>query len=325
MSGDTTTLYLRRAVVEEIDLPMERIIDVVEAALVEKAHGRVHMPAKHWIEPRPTRWFGGMSSLVPSIGYAAMKWQSGSRENAERGLPYLTGMLFLNDVETGLVRAVMDSTWITQQRTAAESAVAVKHLAREGSSTFAILGCGVQARSHLNAFMEVMPDLTRVVAYDIDPEAAERYAGFIKDHGLDATVVAGPREAVEAGDVVVTAGPIEVDQLRTIEAGWLQPGALGVTLDYDCYWKPEAFEAADLLLTDDVGQVEHIKASGYFVGAPEPHAELGDVAAGLHPGRREDSDTIVTMNMGIAVEDVAVAKEIYETAMERGVGTELPL
>jgi ornithine cyclodeaminase/alanine dehydrogenase len=320
-----STLYLNRAAVEAVDLPMARIIDVVESALVEKAHGRVQMPAKHWMEPRPTRWFGGMSSLIPNVGYAAMKWQSGSSENAAHGRPYITGMLFLNDLETGLVVSVMDSTWITQQRTAAESAVAVKHLARTDAPTFAILGCGVQARSHLQAFMETMPRLTEVIAYDIDPAAAREYAALVETHGLKATIVDEPRAAVEAGGVVVTAGPIEVDQPRTIEAGWLQAGALGITLDYDCYWKPEAFAAADLLLTDDVAQIDHIKESGYFVGAPEPEAELGDVAAGVHPGRKNESDTIITLNMGVAVEDVAVAKEIYELASGRELGIRLPL
>lgn len=322
---DRSTLYLNRSAVEDVALPMERIIDVVEAALVEKAHGRVQMPAKHWMEPRPTRWFGGMSSLIPALGYAAMKWQSGSSENAANGLPYLTGMLFLNDLDSGLVRAVMDSTWITQQRTAAESAVAVKHLARSDATEFSILGCGVQARSHLEAFLRVMPRLSSVVAFDIDPEAAQGYAELVRSQGLAARIAGGAREAVEAGEVVVTAGPIEVDQPRTIEPGWLQPGALGVTLDYDCYWKPEAFAAADLLLTDDIAQVEHIKESGYFVGAPQPDVELGDVAAGLHAGRIDPNDIIITMNMGVAVEDVAVAKEIYELARERGLGTELPL
>jgi ornithine cyclodeaminase/alanine dehydrogenase len=219
----------------------------------------------------------------------------------------------------------MDSTWITQQRTAAESAVAVKHLARTDAPTFAILGCGVQARSHLQAFMETMPRLTEVIAYDIDPAAAREYAALVETHGLKATIVDEPRAAVEAGGVVVTAGPIEVDQPRTIEPGWLQAGALGITLDYDCYWKPEAFAAADLLLTDDVAQIDHIKESGYFVGAPEPEAELGDVAAGLHPGRKNESDTIITLNMGVAVEDVAVAKEIYELASRRELGIRLPL
>jgi ornithine cyclodeaminase/alanine dehydrogenase len=266
-----------------------------------------------------------MSSLIPSLGHAAMKWQSGSTENAAHGLPYITGMLFLNDLETGLVASVMDSTWITQQRTAAESAVAVKHLANPHATNFAILGCGVQARSHLDAFIKVMPGLSEVIAFDIDPTAAQRYSDAIEARGLKAMIVDSARAALEGADVVVTAGPIQVDAPRTIEAGWLPPGALGITLDYDCYWKAEALGAADLLITDDRGQVEHIKESGYFVGVPEPDTELGEVAAGINPGRQSATDTIITMNMGVAVEDVAVAKEIYELARKNDLGVELPL
>jgi ornithine cyclodeaminase/alanine dehydrogenase-like protein (mu-crystallin family) len=325
MKTNRTVLYLDRETIASIDLPMKRIVEVVEVALIEKAHGRVQMPAKHWMEPRPTRWFGGMSSLVPKLGYAAMKWQSGSTENAAHGLPYITGMLFLSSIEHGVVAAVMDSTWITQQRTAAASAIAVKYLARKDATTYAMLGCGLQARSHLEAFRHVMPGLSQVVAYDVDPEAAAAFAREVQLAGFRSTVVDSPRAAVESADIVVTGGPIQPNLPRTIEANWLRPGLLGVTIDYDCYWKPEALAAADCLLTDDFGQIEHIKEYGYFVGCPRPHAELGSVVAGLRPGRETPQQKIIVMNMGVAVEDVATAKEIYEIARARKVGVELPL
>lgn len=325
MGLDRSTLYLSREAVEQTNLPMSRIIEVVEASLVEKAHGRVQMPAKHWMEPRPTRWFGGMSSLIPSLGYAAMKWQSGSSENAAQGVPYLTGMLFLNRLDDGLVSAVMDSTWITQQRTAAESAVAVKYLAKRDANAFAVLGCGVQASSHLEALQLVLPGLKEVVAYDINPEAATNFAKKVEAAGLRPRIAKSAREAVEATDVVVTAGPIEPNLPRLIDADWLHAGLLGVTLDYDCYWKAAAFNAADKLFTDDFAQIEHIKEYGYFVGCKEPDAELGAIAAGLVAGREGDAEIIITMNMGVAVEDVATATEIYALAQERKIGTVLPL
>lgn len=325
MRINRTILYLNREAVESANVPMSRIIDVVEDALIEKAHGRVQMPVKSWLAPRPSRWFGGMSSLIPSVGYAAMKWQSGSVENAAHGLPYLTGMLFLNRLDDGVVAAIMDSTWITQQRTAAASAVAVKHLGRKGAVRYAMLGCGVQARSHFEAFRHVLPALEEVVAYDIDPRAASEFAREVNCAGVRARIVTSARAALDATDIVVTAGPIEPHTRRTIDADWLHAGLLGVTIDYDCYWKPEAFAAAGKLLTDDYGQIEHIKEHGYFLGCPTPHAELASVVAGLHAGRETDDETIVCMNMGIAIEDVGTAKVIYETAKAAGIGIELPL
>lgn len=325
MTASPSTLYLNRGAIELVALPMSRIIQLVESSLVEKAHGRVQMPAKHWMEARPTRWFGGMSSLIPKFGYTAMKWQSGSTENAARGLPYITGMLFLNNLDDGLVAAVMDSTWITQQRTAAESAVAVKYLAKTGATRYSMLGCGVQARSHLEAFRHVLPVLEEVVAYDIDPTAAAVFAATVRATGLRCRIVDSPRAAVDASDIVVTAGPIESNLPRTIAADWLHPGLLGITLDYDCYWQAAAFAACDKLLTDDYGQIEHIKEYGYFVGCPTPQAELGAVVAGLCPGRQRDDETIITMNMGVAVEDLSTASEIYELARAQNIGLILPL
>jgi ornithine cyclodeaminase/mu-crystallin family protein len=115
-----TVRYLDRSAVERLGLPMWRIVDEVEFALSEKTRGQTMMPPKQWMET-PDRWFGGMSSVIPALGYAAMKWQSGSVSNPRRKLPYITGMLFLNGLEDGVVVAIMDSTWLTQQRTAAAS------------------------------------------------------------------------------------------------------------------------------------------------------------------------------------------------------------
>lgn len=98
-----------------------------------------------------------------------MKWVSGYPENHKRGLPYISGLLILNDEETGIPLAVMDCTWITAMRTGAATAVAAKHLARPESETVGILGCGVQGRSNLEALHVLFP-LKQVVAYDTNPE-----------------------------------------------------------------------------------------------------------------------------------------------------------
>lgn len=325
MNLNRSVLYLDRDSIEALNVSMARIIDVVEASLIEKAHGRVQMPPKSWMQLSDARWFAAMASIVPAFGHAALKWQSGSTENARKGLPYITGLLFLTRLDDGVVVSIMDSTWITQQRTAAASAVAVKHLARDGSDSFSILGCGVQARSHLDAIGKILPGLREVICFDTRSEAARSYADIVESRGLRARVVQTAREAVEASDVVITAGPIEPNADRPIRSDWLHAGMLGITLDYDCYWRADAFSAADVLLTDDIDQIAHIKDQGYFVGCPTPHGELGQVAAGMGPGREDANQTIICMNMGVSVEDVATATEIYKLATARKVGREVPL
>lgn len=325
MSLNHSTLFLNRDAVEAVQLPMSTIIDLVEQGLIEKAMGRVQMPPKHWMERDNERWFGGMSSLVPKFGYTAMKWQSGSDENAARGLPYLTGLLFLNSLEDGLVASVMDSTWITQQRTAAASAVAVKHLANPDAASFGVLGAGVQARSHLEALTHVMPHLKEVLIYDINPEAAAAFAEVVRGAGFAPVIVPSARAIFDQTSVLISCGRIKADVERPVDADWIKPGLTAVAIDYDCYWKPAGLRAIDCLLTDDLGQIEHIKAYNYFVDSPPFRGELGDVAAGITKGRISASDSIAVMNMGVAVEDVGAAKAIFEAARARGLGQRLEL
>ena len=126
--------------------------------------------------------------------------------------------------------------------------------------------------------------------------------------------------------MVVTAGPIQAKPRPAIEAGWLSEGALGVPLDYDSYWKPEAMAAADRFMTDDTPQLLGTRAHGvFFQRIPEVYADLGEIVAGLKDGRRDDRERLLCMNLGIALEDMATAPLVLERAVEKGLGTRLAL
>jgi ornithine cyclodeaminase/alanine dehydrogenase-like protein (mu-crystallin family) len=144
-------LYLSRKDVETINLPMREIIDVLEAMFKEKGLGRTEMPPKPGIHTRPDTFIHAMPAYITSLESAGMKWVSGYPDNQKKGLPYITGLLLLNDPETGIPIAIMDCTWITAKRTGAATAVAAKYLARPDSTTIGIVACGVQGRSHLEA------------------------------------------------------------------------------------------------------------------------------------------------------------------------------
>jgi len=117
MAVEHKLLYLTRADVEAVALSSSEVVEAVEQALHEKALGRAEMPPKHWLAPAQDRFFSAMSSVLPAVSAAACKWQSGSPRNQHYGLPFITGLLILNDLATGAPVAVMDSTWLTAQRT----------------------------------------------------------------------------------------------------------------------------------------------------------------------------------------------------------------
>ncbi len=323
---DPRILYLSRKDVEELGLGMAAIIDAVEEAFREKGLGRTLMPAKHWLAPSDRRFYSAMTSVVPAAQAAACKWQSGSSDNAALGLPYLTGLLILNDNQTGLPIAVMDSTWITAMRTAAATAVTARYLAVPKSQTMAMLGCGVQGRTNVEALRIVFPGLRRVQAYDINPDALRRYVAEVSErHGVEVRPCASAREALGGAHIVVTGGPIEPAARRSIDADWLESGMLGVALDYDCYWRPAALRAAHKFFTDDIPQMEHLQGEGYFRDIPPVTWEIGEVVAGKKVGRERPDEIIVAMNMGISIEDVTTARRVYDLAVARGRGTWLPL
>ena len=325
MTVERRLLYLSRKDVEAIGLSSSQIMEAVDQALREKALGRAQMPPKHWLTSGERRFFSAMTSVLPAVGATACKWQSGSPDNQRHGLPFITGLLILNDLETGAPLAIMDSTWLTAQRTAAATAVAARCLSMKSPQVVAVLGCGVQARSNFEMLRLAFPDLAAIQAYDIVPQAMQRYAEeMFARHGARVRQFGTPREAIEGADIVVTCGPITSDPERVGELSWLKPGALVVTLDYDCYWKPEALGAADAIFTDDVPQLQHLREYGYFSGVRDITGEIGDVVLGKIRGRSADSDRIFSINIGIALEDVSVARRIYSAARSQGRGTWLP-
>ena len=320
-----SVLYLSRKDVETIALPMREIIDALEAMFKEKGAGRTEMPPKPGIHTRPEAFIHAMPAYIPNLQSAGMKWVSGYPGNQRKGLPYITGLLLLNDPETGIPIAIMDCTWITAKRTGAATAVAAKYLACPDSTTVGIVACGVQGRSNLEA-LTCLFKIKKVKVYDLYPEIAEQYATEMsKALNLDIEPVKRLAEAVKGLDLVVTCGPILKHPKPLIEPGWLADGAFASPVDFDSYWKGEAMRQINKLATDDLVQMRYYRQEGYFKETPEPYADLGEIVAGLKPGRESSKERTMSINLGLALDDMATAIRIYQLAKTKGMGVELPL
>ena len=316
-------LYLSREDVGSVGLTMAEIITALEAMFREKGEGRVEMPPKIGIHPAPDAFIHAMPAAISAQKAAGIKWVGGYPENSKRGLPYITGMLILNDYETGIPIALMDATWITAQRTGGATALSAKYLARPDSSSVGILGCGVQGRSNLEALKVLFP-LKKVFAYDTHPERAVRYAQDVATQfGIEAVPVSDPKEAVVNSDIVVTAGPILRKPHATIQRGWLHAGAFASLVDSTVQtW---ATVDADKFCTDDVPQLHYYRDLGYFQNIPPVHADLGELVTQRKAGREKPEERTMACNLGIALDDMATAPLIYERALEKGIGTWLNL
>jgi ornithine cyclodeaminase/alanine dehydrogenase len=210
-------------------------------------------------------------------------------------------------------------------RTGAATAISAKYLAGEDSRILGILGCGVQGRSNLEALTAMFRNLEEIRAYDINPQNLQKYVEEMNaKYNLEIADANSAKEAVVDCDIVVSAGPILKHPKPSIEASWFKDGGLACPLDFDSYWKPEAMHSMNKFCTDDVEQLRYYQQQGYFRDIPEVYAELSEIVSGEKLGRENSRERIMSMNLGLAIEDVATAALIYEKARERGIGTKLP-
>ena len=321
-------LYLSRQDVVDLGLTMSDVIQAVESGFVEMGNGRVEMPPKPGVHPGKgeDNFIHAMPAFIPAMASAGVKWVSGYPKNQAKGLPYISGLLILNNPETGIPKTVMDCTWITAMRTGAASAVSAKYLARQESSTIGILGCGVQGHTNLEAMAVLFP-LKEVRAFDIDPRQSEKLSKFARDKlGLDASVIDDPKRAVKGCDIVVTCGPILKEPHATIKGGWLDEGVFVSCVDFDSYFSREAIGQADKWTTDNSAQYNYYKDHmGYFKSCPQVYADLGELVTGRKKGREKAEERNFGVNLGLALEDMSVAPLVYSTAIKKGIGTWLPL
>lgn len=329
MASQHEIVYLSQADVEGLGMTMREVIDAIDAGFAAKGRGDTEMPPKPGIHTRPDCFLHAMPAHVKDPEVAGIKWVGGYPPNPAKGLPYISGLLILNDPDNGLPLAVMDCMWITAMRTGASAGISAKYLARPDSRTAAIVGCGVQGRTSLKALVETLPELAEVRCYDLLPDSTRAYiaelgAEFPK---LKLTAAESAPAAVDGADVVVSAIPIVVDPKPELDAGMLAAGGLAVSLDYDSAWTGAAMKECAKYCSDDIGQMLATKEHGvYFKDIPATvYADLGELAAGLKPGRENDDERIFSMNMGIAVDDMSTARVLYQRALERGAGVRLPL
>lgn len=301
-------LYLDRACVRRLLPTVEEQVDRLAGVYRALAHDRVENPPKLGVHPRPSAFIHAMPAHLADEDVTAVKWVSAYPGNPARGLPYISGLIVLNDSDSGLPVAVMDAAEITAVRTAAASGVSVRHLAHPGWRRVAILGYGEQGREHAKMLRALNPDAA-VVVY-----GGPRLTGPVEGCEL----APDARTAVDGADVVVTAGPMSPDPERRLDPTWLQPRCLVVPVDFSAYVGADLARRADDLVTDDLPQFAHYRTLGHFQGWPEPSRSLGEALETEPTG-----DLRVSCSLGVGAVDAAVAAVVLERARREGVGVEL--
>lgn len=311
-------------------LTMPEALAAVENAFRLHGEGKVQMPPKIYLEFKP---YDGDLRAMPAYLYppteaAGVKIVNSTPSNPEKGLPAVAGLMILSDPKTGLPLAVMGAAALTAIRTGAAGGIAAKALARRNSTTVGLVGCGRQAKTQLEALMNNFPIETVFVW----GKTVEESAAF-----CTANAALGPRmvscstaEAACAADIIVTTTPARVP---VVMSTWVKDGAHINAIGADAPGKQE-LETALLkrarVVVDEWGQSSHageinvaVEHGGYK--REDIAGQLGDILCGKSVGRKDQSDVTIFDSTGLAIQDVAVARLVYDKAVKMNKGQVLEL
>ena len=301
-------------------LDMRSCIDAVEAAFRARAVGSRAASAVTGIELRGGKLHAKLATLDGNRSYAVAKINANIPGNRQRlGLPTIQGVVVLFDATGGTPLAVCDSSRLTAIRTAATSAVAARYLASPDASVLALIGCGVQARAHVDALLNIRP-IRRLSAYDLDPATSATFCAEIQaTYGLECHAASSVKAATLGSEIVVTSTPSRTPILDVAD---VDPGTLVCAVGADNEDKQEiavALLRRAVIIVDDVdqcatiGDLHHAIALG-ALSVSDVRASLDQIVSGSVAGRLSDTEIIVFDSTGVAIEDAAAAAIVYERA-----------
>ena len=323
--------YLNALDVDELALTDDEIIGAVEAGLAAQGCGQVVIEPRVHLMPDPTfnGHFNVLRGYVAPIALAGFKVVGDFVDNHRQGLPSEFGVLNLFDPRTGVPRAILDATAITEMRTGAVTAVGAKHLAPPNPKVLGHIGArgtaywNVRLLDHLFGFDEIRVHSRR-------PESRDGFAAKLaKDLGKPVRAVESWEACVVGADIVVEASRLDAPAplLRT---GWIKPGALVVPYGTMSAVELSLTDIMSKMVVDDWGQCR----SGLF-GALRPHveagllsestlhAELGQIVAGVKSGRENAAETILFWHRGLSLSDIALGHALLEKGARLGIGQRL--
>ena len=299
---------LRRVITPQV------AVDAMREAFRADGEGRAHVPAVINLDvPAHRGEFHVKTARIDGVPHIAVKIASGFYDNPAKGLPSGSGLMAVFDATTGLpVALLLDNGFLTDIRTGAAGAVAAEALAPASITTVGIIGSGLQARYQIRCLRHVR-SFARLVAWSPDRAHLDAYIREMRDEGYDARAAATPEAVCREADLLVTATPARAP---LVQADWLRPGQHVTALGSDSPGKQEldagCLTLADLVVVDRLtqcaafGELRHALDAG-VLRADRVHAELGEIVAGVKPGRTTAQQLTIADLTGVGFQDTAIA------------------
>lgn len=323
------TLLLTDNEVKEL-LSMGEVMEAVESAFKAKALGKAQMPAKSYLFYKQ---YNGdlrtMPSYLEELNISAVKIVNVHPDNKMKyNLPTVMAVIILIDPKSGAPIAIMSGRTVTSMRTGAAGGIAIKYLARKDSRIIGIIGAGAQSRTQTMAIFKVYDKLEELRVWDISKEAMQRYmieTEPIYGHLCKITPAETIKEAVEGADLIITVTP---SRKPLVMDNMVSPGMHFNCIGADAPGKeeldPNILKRAKIVI-DDWEQASHsgeinVPLNQGIITKEDIWAGIGDVVAGLKPGRESQDEITIFTSTGLAVQDAVTAKLAYDKAKEKGIG-----
>jgi ornithine cyclodeaminase len=323
--------YLNRFDIEALAITDDEILEAIETSLATQGRGEAVIEPRVHLEPRVARGHFNVlrGALKPPVDAAGVKVVGDFVDNYKQGLPSELAVLLLFDPRTGVPRAILDASGITDMRTGAVTAIGAKYLARKGAK---VLGhIGARGTSYWNVrLLSRLFDFDEIRVHSRRPESREAFAEQLrKDLGREVIVTEDWQSCVEGADIVVEASRLEAPapMLRT---AWIKPGALVMPYGTMSAIELDLTDRMSKLVVDDWGQVHagrfgalraHVDAGK--LTRETLHAEMGQIVAGLKPGRENEEETILFWHRGLSLSDIALGHTMLVKSEALGIGQRL--
>ncbi len=306
-------VYLSHGTLESLVLTTQEVIDSIEHLLRGRRRSQVWNAPKAVITPPDGRYMMATLSAADDPPFLAVKSLILNPRNRERGLPDINSLVTLLDSDTGIPLAILDGNWITAVRTAGLSAVAAKRIVRPDASIAAFIGCGIQARSHLQAFSSLFP-LKEIRAFGRGSANRETFCQAAEALGLLAVASRNAEEAVRGADLVISTVTLTPELVPFLDACWLKPGASAIVVDLAASWINASMPIFNRIIIDDSEQEAQMTTP-----LVDPDLVVGDLTGlvnGDIAGRCSDNEKTAFIFRGLALGDLALAALAYQRARQ---------
>ena len=327
MKNSFRTLILTNKDITRL-VDIKKSIGVVEKAFKAYALSKIQMPSKIYLPLGKYEGdFRAMPAYIQSMDAAAVKWVNVHPHNKKYNLPTVMGELVLSDPRNGFPLSIMDATLLTSFRTAAAGAVAAKYLARKDSKVLGLVGCGEQAKTQLQALRTLFA-FKQVKVWGHQLKLSQSFVKGLRNKNEEMIAVKSVSDCVKDADIIITTTP---SRKPLVQLKWLKPGvhinAIGADAKGKIELEPLILRNAKVII-DDWAQASHsgeinVALARKVINKRSIYGTLGDIVIGKKKGRISQKEITVFDSTGLAIQDVALAQLIYQTALKKKLGKTL--